>query len=247
MPQVIAYTPPKAFHLENTSFTISVEQCSRVPRQRFAMSVTTPTIPSANGEPAWEAAYMLPVQGCWREEDFLKFHTNRMAELVDGRLEILPMPTWLHQVIVEFLFDQIRDHLRKENVGGKVLMAPLPTRLFPGTVREPDLLYVRPENLPTDVQGYPDKIDLAVEIVCSGADARKRDYIDKRTDYAKAGIAEYWIVDPEELLVTVLTLAGTEYEVAQECHAGDIARSLLLNGLGVPVDKIWSLASDNRN
>lgn len=211
------------------------------------MSVTTPTIPSANGEPAWEAAFMLPVQGCWREEDFLKFHTNRMAELVDGRLEILPMPTWLHQLILEFLFDQIRDHLRMGKIGGKVLMAPLPARLFPGTIREPDLLYVRPEHLPTNIQSYPDRIDLAVEIVSSGADARKRDYIDKRTDYAKAGVAEYWIIDPEELLVTVLTLAGTEYQVAQECHPGDNARSVLLNGLNIAVDKIWSLASNIGN
>ena len=206
-----------------------------------------PGIPSANGEPAWEAAYMLPVQGSWSEEDFLKFHTNRMAELVDGRLEILPMPTWLHQLILEFLFDKIRDHVRERKIGGKVLMAPLPTRLFARTIREPDLLYVQPEHLPTNVRGYPDKIDLAIEIVSSGTEARQRDYIDKRVDYAKAGVAEYWIVDPEELLVTVLTLAGTEYKVAQECHPGDIARSLLLTGLEVSVDQIWVLAGEFGN
>lgn len=211
------------------------------------MSVTTPTIKSANGEPAWEAAYMLPVQGSWSEEDFLKFHTNRMAELVDGRLEILPMPTWLHQLILEFLFDKIRDHVRERKIGGKVLMAPLPTRLFARTIREPDLLYVQPEHLPTNVRGYPDKIDLAIEIVSRGTEARQRDYIDKRVDYAKAGVAEYWIVDPEELLVTVLTLAGTEYKVAQECHPGDIARSLLLTGLEVSVDQIWVLAGEFGN
>ena len=209
------------------------------------MFVTTPTIPSANGEPAWEAAYMLPVQGSWSEEDFLKFHTNRMAELVDGRLEILPMPTWLHQLILEFLFDKIRDHVRERKIGGKVLMAPLPTRLFARTIREPDLLYVQPEHLPTNVRGYPDKIDLAIEIVSSGTEARQRDYIDKRVDYAKAGVAEYWIVDPEELLVTVLTLAGTEYKVFQKCHPGEIARSQLLTGLEVSVDQIWALAGES--
>ena len=147
-----------------------------------------PGITSANGEPAWEAAYMLPVQGSWSEDDFLKFHTNRMAELVDGRLEILPMPTWLHQLILDFLLDRIKEHLRQAQLGGKVLMAPLPTRLYAGTVREPDLLYVQPEHLPTNVRGYPDKIDLAVEIVSSGTEARQRDYIDKRADYAKAGV-----------------------------------------------------------
>lgn len=189
---------------------------------------------------------MLPVQGSWNEEDFLKFHTNRMAELVDGRLEILPMPTWLHQLIVDFLLDRIKVHLRETKCGGKVLMAPLPTRLFPRTIREPDLLYVKPEHLPKDVRGYPDKIDLAVEIVSSGTEARKRDYVDKRADYAKAGISEYWIVDPDDSLVTVLVLSGSEYKVAQECHPGDVARSVLLSGLAIPVDLIWALA-DNVN
>ena len=211
------------------------------------MSVTPPTIPSANGEPAWEAAYMLPVQGSWSEEDFLRFHTNRMAELVDGRLEILPMPTWLHQMILDFLLDRIKQHLRETQSGGKVLMAPLPTRLFARTIREPDLLYVQADHLPTNVRGYPDKIDLAVEIVSSGTEARQRDYIDKRADYAKAGVREYWIVDPEELLVTVLTLAGTEYRVAQECRPGDVARSLLLPGWEVSVNQIWALADEYGN
>lgn len=208
---------------------------------------STPKIPSANGEPAWEAAYMLPLQGSWSEEDFFRFHTNRMAELVSGRLEILPMPTWLHQLILEWLFDHIRDHLRNHQVGGKVLMAPLPTRLFSGTVREPDLLYVRPEHFPTDVRGYPNQIDMAVEIVSSGAEARQRDYIDKRIDYAKAGIAEYWIVDPDEERLILLTLVGSEYQLAQECGRGEIARSRLLPGLEVPVDAVWALADESKH
>jgi len=209
------------------------------------MSATNPQIPSANGEPAWEAAYMLPAQGSWNEEDFLKFHTNRMAELVNGRLEILPMPTWLHQLILELLFDTVREHIRRANCGGKILMAPLPTRLFARTIREPDLLYVKAEHLPKDIRGYPDKIDLAIEIVSSGTEARQRDYVDKRADYAKAGVAEYWIVDPDDSLVTVLTLVGAEYQVAQECRPGDIARSVLLSGLEIPVNQIWALADES--
>jgi Uma2 family endonuclease len=209
------------------------------------MSATSPQIPSANGEPAWEAAYLLPEQGNWTEEDFLKFHTNRMAELVDGRLEILPMPTWLHQLILDFLLDRIKGHLRESNCGGKILMAPLPTRLFARTIREPDLLYIKAENLPKDIRGYPDKIDMAIEIVSSGEEARKRDYIDKRADYAKAGVAEYWIVDPDESLVTVLTLVGAEYRIAQECHPGDIASSILLSGLEISVNQIWALAEES--
>lgn len=168
-----------------------------------------------------------------------------MAELVDGRLEILPAPTWFHQWILDFLLERIKDHLRKSKSGGKVLLAPLPTRLFARTIREPDLLSVKAENLLKDIRGYPDKIDLAIEIVSSGEEARQRDYIDKRADYAKAGVAEYWIVDPDDSLVTVLVLTGSEYQVAQECHPGDIARSVLLSGLEIPVNQIWALAEES--
>jgi Uma2 family endonuclease len=208
------------------------------------MSSFNPRIPSQDGEPAWEAAYFFPPQGRWSEEDFLQFHTNRMAELVNGHLEILPMPTWLHQLIVDFLMTSIKEYLKSSEAGGVALFAPLPTRLFPGTIREPDILYVLEENLPKSGVKYPSKIDLAIEVVSEGAEARKRDYEDKRIDYAKAGVHEYWIVDPEQSLLTVLTLDGSEYRVAHECRPGDTARSLLLDGLTIAFDDILALGAN---
>ena len=196
------------------------------------MSVTSPTIPSANGEPAWEAAYMLPVQGSWSEEDFLKFHTNRMAELVDGRLEILPMPTLKHQRILRWLLGMFEG---AAPVGSITLFAPLPTRLFPGTIREPDLLYIAPENAPGPDVDYPTHIDLALEIVSPGKDARQRDYEDKRVDYARAGISEYWIVDPLENQATVLVLQDSIYTEHGVFRIGDVASGLLLPALSIDV------------
>lgn len=67
------------------------------------MSNVIPRLPSKDGEPAWEAAFLLPLQGRWSDEDFLKFHTTQMAELVNGRLEILPMPTLKHQRLLKKL------------------------------------------------------------------------------------------------------------------------------------------------
>ena len=125
------------------------------------MSNVFPHLPSKTGEPAWEAAYLLPPQGRWSEEDFLKFHTTQMAELVNGHLEILPMPNIKHQRMLRLLLGQIEDIMP---TGGLALFAPLPTKLFPGTIREPDLLYISPENLPGPEVEYPSRIDLAVEI-----------------------------------------------------------------------------------
>jgi Uma2 family endonuclease len=196
------------------------------------MSVTTPQIPSANGDPAWEAAYMLPVQGSWSDEDFLKFHTNRMAELVDGRLEILPMPTLKHQRILRWILGAFE---AVAPAGSISLFAPLPTRLFPGTIREPDLLYISPENSPGPDVEYPSHLDLALEIVSPGKDARQRDYEDKRIDYARAGISEYWIVDPQENQVTVLVLRDRAYIEHGVFRTGDFASGLLLPALQVDV------------
>ena len=198
------------------------------------MSVTTPIIPSPNGEPAWEAAYMLPVQGRWSEEDFLKFHTNRMAELVDGRLEILPMPTLKHQRILIWLLDEFRKAVSEQSTA-TVLQAPLPSRLFSGTIREPDLLYIAPENAPGPDVDYPTHLDLALEIVSPGKDARQRDYEDKRVDYARAGISEYWIVDPIENVVTVLVLQDSNYTEHGVFRIGDVASGLLLPRLSIDV------------
>lgn len=202
-----------------------------------------PRIPSKIGEPAWEITRFFPPQGQWSESDYFRVHTNEMAELVDGKLEILPMPTWMHQLIVDFLLTEIKSFLRDHDTGGAVLFAPLPVKLFAGTVREPDLLYVRRENIPSNLCSYPEKIDLAMEVVSAGEEARKRDYADKRLDYAKAGISEYWIVDPEQSLVTVLALDGTQYRESQVCRAGETAHSLLLDGLAISVDSIIALGT----
>ena len=208
------------------------------------MSDASIHLPSKEGEPTWEAAYLLPTQGQWTEQDFFKFHTNRMAELVDGSLEILPMPTWLHQLIVDFLVQSIKSHLSQSGVGGVVLFAPLPAKLFPGTIREPDVLFVSPKNIPTDPKGYPKQLDLVMEVVSEGAEAHERDYEAKRIDYAKAGIAEYWIVDPEQRLITVLVLEGNSYATFGEYQGGEIARGRYWREFSISVDQVLSLGGN---
>jgi len=74
-----------------------------------------------------------------------------------------------------------------------------------------------------------------VEIVSPGKDARQRDYEDKRTDYARAGISEYWIVDPQENRVTVLVLQNGTYVEHGIFQIGEVASGLLLPALRVDV------------
>ncbi|MEZ6127594.1 MAG: Uma2 family endonuclease [Planctomycetaceae bacterium] len=193
----------------------------------------------AEGEPTWEVAHLFPAQGHWTETEFFELHSNRMVELADGTLEILPMPTWLHQLMVKFLVRTV-----ELAIGdcGVVLDAPLPIRLFPKTIREPDVMYFAPGSEPKNPRGYPSKVDLAMEVVSEGVEARRRDYEDKRTDYARAKVPEYWIVDPEDKKIVVLVLRGDVYETHGDFGIGEIADGQLIPGLKVDVAKLMRLA-----
>jgi Uma2 family endonuclease len=198
----------------------------------------TPLRQSARGEPAWEIAMLFPAQGLWTEESYLALSSNRLMELNDGCLEILSMPTYFHELIVEYLYDLLRVFVREQALG-KVMRAPLPIRLWPGQMREPDILFLRPERLKRLAtegnRAQPDGADLVVEVVSPGPQNRERDLDVKRLEYARAGIAEYWIVDPELQTITVLELIGDAYQVAGEFGIVQSARSLLLPGFSVSV------------
>jgi Uma2 family endonuclease len=97
-----------------------------------------------------------------------------------------------------------------------------------------------PENVPGPEVDYPSKIDLAIEIVSSGAQAHQRDYHDKRRDYAKAGVSEYWIVDPEAKSITVLVLDGETFRDHGCFTPGQVASGELLGGFRVDVDQVMN-------
>jgi hypothetical protein len=61
---------------------------------------------SAEGDYAWELATLYPEQGEWSEEAYLELtdHANHRIEFADGRLEFLPMPTEIHEALVQYLF-----------------------------------------------------------------------------------------------------------------------------------------------
>ncbi|MBW4534433.1 MAG: Uma2 family endonuclease [Pleurocapsa minor HA4230-MV1] len=117
------------------------------------------------------------------------------------------------------------------------------------TVRLPDLM-VLTENLADDLysnQRSTINIDmlppaLVVEVVSPGKANRDRDYRYKRSEYAARGIAEYWIVDPQENKVTVLLLDHGLYQenVYQDDDSID---SQLLTQLQLTASQVFSAST----
>ena len=74
-----------------------------------------------------------------------------------------------------------------------------------------------------------------MEVVSDGEESHRLDRETKREEYAKARIPEYWIVDPEQARITVLTLDGRSYRFSANSRGATQAISKLLPGFQVDV------------
>jgi Uma2 family endonuclease len=189
------------------------------------------------GEPVWDIASLYPVQGCWTEGDYLELNTNQFVEFSHGYVEFLPLPTLSHQFIAKLLC-QILDFFVLSSALGTVVPAPYKVRLWKDKFREPDIIFVRSEHSSRMGENFSDGADLVMEVVSGSASDRQRDLVEKRADYARAGIPEYWIVDPEEGQITVLALEGAEYAVHGTYARGEQATSRLLPEFSVDVTEV---------
>ncbi len=180
---------------------------------------------------------LAPLQGRWTEEQYLLLtdQTNRLIEFTDGYVEVLPMPTHRHQVILRFVFLALFKFLQPR--GGNVLFAPLRLQIRPGKFREPDILLVRDSSDPRCQNRCWLGADLVVEVV--SPENPERDTSEKRAGYAEARIPEYWIVNPEDETIMVLRLEGEQYAEHGLFRRGDTATSALLAGFTLPVNEVF--------
>jgi Uma2 family endonuclease len=183
-------------------------------------------------------ADLYPSQGAWTEDEYMALNAQRGFEFSDGFIERLPMPTNSHQVILFLLARALSAFVEPRRLGS-VLPAGIRVRLRPGKVREPDVTFMSSAHSDRIGEDCWEGADLVMEVVSNGAEDRKRDLIDKRAEYAEAGIPEYWIVDPKPRTITVLKLKGKKYAVHGRFGRGRKATSALLPGFEVDVREVF--------
>jgi len=186
---------------------------------------------------AVEVASLYPPQGEWTEEDYFSLpDTNLYVELSEGRLIMPPHPTRSHQAAVLELAVRLRTFVRERDLG-EVLIAPLPVRLWPGKIREPDILFLSKEyadRAGEKVYGVP---DLVVEVVSPSTE--KTDRVEKFAEYAKAGVKEYWLVGPDGKTVEIYGLRDGQYILLGKYNSSQIASSEILPGFKVKVEELF--------
>jgi Uma2 family endonuclease len=129
---------------------------------------------------------------------------GRRHELLNGRLLVTPSPAADHQRAAFQLAIRLQpacpDHL-------EVFFAPFDFRPNDRSSLQPDLMVCRSEDVERD--GVRRPLLLAVEILSPSN--RSADLVTKRHVYEQAGVASYWIFEPDEAVLTVLELAYGRY------------------------------------
>jgi Uma2 family endonuclease len=168
----------------------------------------------------------------WCDED-------TRAEWVDGEVIVLSPTSNRHHQIIRFLSIVIQAWVDARDLG-QLFQEVFLIRLYTPARRErvPDLMFVRREHLdrvkPTYVDGLA---DLVVEIV--SLDSVARDRGDKFYEYERAGIPEYWLIDPDRERAELYELdPDGRYRLALGGRTG-IYRSTVLDSFPLDLEWLW--------
>ncbi|MDX2010601.1 MAG: Uma2 family endonuclease [Myxococcaceae bacterium] len=163
---------------------------------------------------------------------------GRRWELVEGDFVVSPVPFTTHQAVVFELSGQFREQLRNRKLA-RVLPSPLDVILDRTNTVQLDLVVVKlaRKGIITrrGVDGVP---DLVVEVVSPHNPAQ--DLVLKRHLYERFAVPEYWLVDPDERSVQVLSLEEESYVEAVSLRVKGVVRSPLFCSLRVSLEELFA-------
>ena len=164
-------------------------------------------------------------------ESYLKTPDDERYELLDGMLVMEPAPLTTHQYVLGNLHHAVRSFLDEHNLG-EVYISPTDVVLSDTNVMQPDLLFVSAERAHIvtreNIQGAP---ELVVEVLSPST--AERDKTLKLDLYARHGVKEYWLVDPNAKTVMVLLLGERGFEAVGTYREGQILTSPTLAGFSL--------------
>jgi Uma2 family endonuclease len=124
-------------------------------------------------------------------------------QLIEGDLYTAPAPNRFHQDIAGNIYHIIRTYLAK-NPRGRIYISPFDVYLDEINAHQPDIVYVAKGNRILTAAGAQGAPDFIAEVL-----SPKTAHLDKkpkRRVYARCGVNEYWIVDPETQSIHVYFL-----------------------------------------
>ena len=186
--------------------------------------------------PAEEMRYTFADYLTWDEADHI--------ELIYGYPYMMSSPSTEHQLVSGELFAQLHTYLADKKC--RVIAAPYAVRLFEeasdrpedvNTVVEPDLVVIcDPSKM--DRRGCKGAPDLVIEILSPSS--RRHDRIVKLDLYQRAGVREYWVVNPEDRTVQVMLLKDSYLLPVEDYGREDMAKVNILEDCTIDLSKVFS-------
>ncbi|WP_088188834.1 Uma2 family endonuclease [Desulfosporosinus sp. FKA] len=146
--------------------------------------------------------------------DYLTWPEGERWEIIDGIPYRQAAPTWQHQSISRELLRQLSNYLLHKTC--QVFAAPFDLCIpelnetdeeISNVVSQPDIAVICDESKLRKT-GYFGTPELVMEI--TSPSTARNDKLVKFNKYEKAGVREYWIVEPEIKIVSVFTLQNNK-------------------------------------
>jgi Uma2 family endonuclease len=170
-------------------------------------------------------------------QDYLQLPEDQRYEILEGELYVVAAPNTRHQRVTRNLVFSLFQYVRERDLG-ELLPSPYDVILSEENVVQPDILFVCRARVGVigemHLRSWP---DLVVEILSPGT--RKKDLVLKRKIYARYGVPEYWVVDPDAGTVEVLVLIDKAYTSAGTFGKSDLLSSPLLPELKLPLSTVF--------
>ncbi len=182
---------------------------------------------------------LLVAERARRERFYAEISEDQKAEFINGEV-FMHSPVRLRHTVVSqnafILLSLYVSHRRLGHVGHEKVLITLTRNDY-----EPDIVYFSPAKAQTFL---PDQIkfpapDLVVEVLSPSTAENDRGI--KFVDYAAHGVAEYWIIDPDEEILEQYILKNETYTLRMKSQTG-ILQSEVLPGFAVPVRALFDEA-----
>ena len=125
-----------------------------------------------------------------------------LCQLINDKLIMSPSPITVHQMVLNEINVEISIFLRKKKIG-KVFISPYDVHFSRQNIFQPDLLFIKNENLhKIKSNGLFGSPDLIVEVLSPSTSHLDLD--EKKLIYERYGVQEYFIIDPNSKSVIAL-------------------------------------------
>jgi Uma2 family endonuclease len=171
-------------------------------------------------------------------DDYARLPDERRYEVIDGELYLTPAPTPYHQIVSRRIERLLEDHVEKAKLG-IVIQAPCDVVLSQFDVLQPDIFFISTGRMAVIGEKYiSDAPDLVVEVFSPGT--RKRDRFVKSKRYARFGVRELWIADPQKKTIEVFVNVKEGFRREGLYTGEDVLQSPMLPGLRIPLAGVFS-------